>query len=196
MQQDTAARERLICEMMRLVHEHGVTATSVSDVAEAAGVTKGALYHHFTTKHDLGLAALERAGAEFIDFIDDALNGRTGRAALESFFSAALDTHRRRGFVGGCPFGNLALEMADSDAHYTGILTQVFDTWVSRIQDVVVEGQQANEIRGDLAPDELARLIVAALEGGIMMSRLTKDEAPMKHCIESLRAMIVTGGGQ
>lgn len=194
MKQEAAARERLIREMIRLVHEQGVGATSVSDVAEAAGVTKGALYHHFATKDDLGLAALEHAEAEFSDFIDDALSGRSGLVALESFFSAALDIHRRRGFVGGCPFGNVALEMADRDRSYTEILNSVFDSWVSRLRDVMVEGQQAGEIRDDLAPDDLARLTVATIEGGIMMSRLKKDEEPMKHCIDSLRGMLATVG--
>lgn len=192
MSQDTATRERLITEMMRLVHEKGFGATSISDVAQAAGVTKGAVYHHFSTKDHLGLAAVEHAGAGFARFVDGALKGPTALAALDNFFNAALDTHRRRGFVSGCPFGNLALEMADSAPHYRKTLTRVFDAWVSRIQDVITEAQQAGEIRNDLSANQLARLIVAGLEGGIMMSRLTKDEGPMKDCIESLRAMLVT----
>ncbi|MFW6156263.1 MAG: TetR family transcriptional regulator C-terminal domain-containing protein, partial [Armatimonadota bacterium] len=157
---------------------------------------KGALYHHFTTKNDLGLAALEYAAAQFSEFLDDALEGRSGLAALESLFDAAVDVHRRRGFVGGCPFGNLALEMADSDPRYTRTLLRVFDTWISRIGDVVVEGQQAGEMRTDIPPARLARLIVAALEGGIMMSRLSKDDRPMSDCAESLRTMLATASSE
>jgi TetR/AcrR family transcriptional repressor of nem operon len=184
-------RERLICEMMRLAHRQGFRATPVDDVIEATGVTKGALYHHFPSKDHLGLAALERFSTDFRMFLDQAMGGRTGLDALDGFFAAALDRHRGRAFIGGCPFGNTALEMADGDPRYAEMVAEVFDEWVTRIRDAIADAQQAGEVRDDLAADDLARLVVASVEGGIMQSRLTRNEAPMKGCIESLRALLI-----
>jgi AcrR family transcriptional regulator len=54
-------RERLISEAQRLFREHGYAATSLEQIAEAAEVTKGAIYGHFSSKEDLLLSAIETA---------------------------------------------------------------------------------------------------------------------------------------
>lgn len=179
---------------MRLAHHRGFVATSVNDVLEATGVTKGALYHYFPTKDDLGLAALECAAAQFMEFLDGAIAGPTGLDGLDGFLQAALDKHRGRAFVGGCPFGNTALEMADGDPRFAEAVSAVFDAWVLKLQRAIEDGQQAGQIRDDLAADKLARLVVATVEGGIMLSRLKKEEGPMRDCLDSLRALLITSG--
>ena len=136
-------------------------------------------------------AALERAGDDFRAFLDQAMAGRSGLEALDGFFQAALDRHRGWAFIGGCPFGNTALEMADDDPRYVALLAAVFADWVLRIEGAIAEAQRAGQVREDLAADELARLVVATVEGGIMLSRLKKEEGPMRGCVESLRALLI-----
>jgi len=187
-------KQRLIREMMRLTHLRGFGATSINDVIAASGIKKGALYHHFSAKDDLGIAALDQWRSDFDAFLRNALDGRTGLDALDSFLQAALDKHRGRAFVGGCPFGNTALEMADGDSRYAEAVSAVFDAWVLKLQGAIAAGQQAGEIRDDMAAEDLARLVVATVEGGIMLSRLKKEEGPMRGCIESLRKMLVERG--
>lgn len=189
-----STRERLIHAMLQLSHSRGFGGTSIDDVLKLAGVKKGALYHHFDSKDDLALASLEHAAADLAEFLESAMAGLTGLAALDAFFAAALTKHRLQAFIGGCPFGNAALEMADSDRRFAEVLRRVFDAWRQRLQEVIAQGQQAGEIRNDIPPDRLARLVVAGVEGGIMMSRLTKDEGPMRECIESLRALLRPAG--
>jgi AcrR family transcriptional regulator len=52
-------RERLLGEARRLFRERGYAATSLEQIAEAAGVTKGAIYGHFSSKEDLLISAIE-----------------------------------------------------------------------------------------------------------------------------------------
>lgn len=63
------AREKLLDATIRLVRERGFASTSVDDLCAAAGVTKGAFFHHFDSKEALGVAAAEywsaRTGAFF-----------------------------------------------------------------------------------------------------------------------------------
>lgn len=183
-------RERLLDEMTALVERQGFRPTSVNDVLQAAGIKKGTLYYHFPGKDELGLAVLERAASEFLAFLDSTLTGPTPMDAIESFFKAAFKRHSRTGFVGGCLWGNTALEMSDSSPVYTEFVQKVFDEWIGRVERVIRLGQEAGQIRTDRSAGELARMVVAGIEGGIMMSRLTKKDRPFKECLESLRALL------
>jgi TetR/AcrR family transcriptional repressor of nem operon len=185
-----STRKRLVDEMSRLVQRQGFGSTSVNDLLHAAGITKGALYYHFPGKDELGLAVLEREREDFLAFLDSALAAPTPMEALERFFKAALQKHRKTGFVGGCLWGNTALEMSDSSPDYTALVGKVFDEWICRIERVVRSGQEAGQIRTDQPAAELARLVVAGIEGGIMMSRLTKQDGPLRNCLESLCVLL------
>ncbi|MCA0401860.1 MAG: TetR/AcrR family transcriptional regulator [Proteobacteria bacterium] len=57
------AREKILAATLKLVREKGFTATTVDDLCTAAGVTKGAFFHHFASKEALGVAAAEHWSA-------------------------------------------------------------------------------------------------------------------------------------
>lgn len=190
MRDSKTTRDRLLNETARLVEKQGFGPTSVNDVLQAVGIKKGTLYYHFPGKDELGLAVLERARDDFLAFLDSALDTPMPMEALERFFKAALQKHRKTGFVGGCLWGNTALEMSDSSPVYTAFVGKVFEEWICRIERVIHSGQQAGQIRTDLSAAELARLVVAGIEGGIMMSRLTKQDGPLRSCLDSLRVLL------
>ncbi len=183
-------RERLLNETERLVRRRGFSRTSVSSLIEAAGVKKGALYHHFPGKDDLGLAVLARDRDGFLAFLDANLDPAMPLESLDRFFAAALAKHRDTGFVGGCLWGNTALEMSDSDTPYVDMVKRVFEYWITKIECVISSGQEAGQIRTDLPAAHLANLIVSGIEGGIMLSRLTKQEGPLKNCLCALRLLL------
>ncbi|HZJ02511.1 MAG TPA: TetR family transcriptional regulator C-terminal domain-containing protein, partial [Thermoleophilia bacterium] len=121
---------------------------------------------------------------------DQALSGATPGKKLTAFLEAVLVAHQEAGFVGGCIFGNTALEMGDTDAAYGRVVGEVFDRWAGRIEEIVANAQSAGEVRKDLSPGCVASHIVAALEGGIMLSRLKKDEEPLATSVECLVAFL------
>lgn len=190
MRDSKTTRDRLLDETARLVERQGFGPTSVNDVLQAAGIKKGTFYYHFPAKDELGLAVLGRARDDFLAFLDSALAAPTPMKALERFFKAALRKHRKTGFVGGCLWGNTALEMSDCSPAYTTFVGKVFDEWICRIERVIHSGQEAGQIRTDRPAAELARLVVAGIEGGIMMSRLTKRDGPLRSCLKSLRVLL------
>jgi TetR/AcrR family transcriptional repressor of nem operon len=184
-------RNRILAVTQELINTKGFGATSINDIVEATGIQKGGIYFHFDGKDSLALAVLEEAHSEFREFLTQALEGDTPRARLESFFRSALDKHLATGFVGGCIFGNSALEMSDRDARFAKTIERVFDEWVAMLKDVVVAAQKAGEIRTDFSANDLAVQIVATIEGGIMLSRLKKNEEPMRQCLEILRRVLM-----
>ncbi len=184
-------RERLIESARELARRRGFDRTSVTDVLEHSGVGKGSFFHYFPSKESLGLAVLERDRLEFIATLEVCLGGEGSAVErLDCFFDAALRMHRGTGFVGGCLWGNTALEMSDTNSIFADFVAKVFDEWTQKLAAVIRAGQLVGEIRGDCLADDLARSVVATIEGGIMMSRLQKDEVPLKGCLDMTRVLL------
>ena len=183
-------RDRLIDAAYELARRKGFDRTSIAEVMEAADVGKGSLYHHFPDKASLGLAVLERDREVFMTMIDDCLTASTPLEGLDRFLTTALERHRETGFVGGCLWGNTALEMSDSNPAYAQRVAAVFDEWIGKLAETIRAGQDRGMIRADFPATDLARSVVASVEGGIMLSRLTKEAAPLRACLASLRAML------
>lgn len=190
MRDGEATRQRLLDVATQLVHERGFLATSLSDLLNAAGIKKGSLYYHFPGKDDLGLAVLQRAKGQFLQALNERLAAPTPAQSLERFFDFVLEWHRGKGFVGGCLFGNTALETSDTHRRYANAVREVFREWIDRLAAVIRAGQSAGQFRADIPAPTLAEVTVATIEGGIMLARLHKAEGPLRACLESLRTFL------
>ena len=180
-------REKILEAARGLFNTKGFNATTISDLVEATGMQKGSLYFHFPGKDAIAREVFKEATDEFMEFLGKVLGGDNPGAGLENFFRAALDKHLATGFVGGCIFGNAALEMTDFDPEFAGMTDRVFDDWIDRVASVVAGAQKRGQIRTDIDSEALAKHIIATIEGGIMMSRLKKDDRPMRECLDTLR---------
>ncbi len=183
-------KQKIIAEATKLVQQKGFEATSMSDVVEATGLQKGCLYFHFTGKDELLTSILEKSKTDFFQLVDGALHGKTPGEQLDNFLKGVLEYQKSLGFSGGCIFGNIAAEMSDKDKRVATFVKDLFDEWIEKIRLVVKAAQKTGEISTDVSSDVLARHIIMALEGGIMLSRLAKHEKPLKDCLSSLRVMI------
>lgn len=180
-------RDKILEAARELFNTKGFSATTISDLVQATGLQKGSLYFHFSGKNAIAREVVTEATDEFMGFLSKVLDGDNPGACIDSFFCCALDKHLASGFVGGCIFGNTALEMSDSDPEFAGAIDKVFDEWIRRVDVVVADAQKMGQIRADISSEALAKHIIATIEGGIMMSRLKKDERPMRECLETLR---------
>ena len=183
-------REKILDEAAQVFHRKGFLTTTVNDLLDATGSTKGNLYFHFPSKEEVGLEVLRRAKKQFGQFLDDALQGPTPGARLDGFFRQVLERNRRKGFVGGCLFGNTALEASDTAPAFAALVRDVFAEWIGRLQVAISEAQACGQIRRDVSAADLAELVVGAVEGGIMQSRLQKKEGPLARALDSLRTLL------
>ena len=183
-------RSKILEEATQVFHRKGFSATTVNDLLQATGTTKGNLYFHFSSKEAVGLAVLQRAGDAFRQFLGSSLQGTTPGARLEHFFHQVLEKNRRKGFVGGCIFGNTALESSDTAPPYANLVSEVFAAWIGRLQETIAAAQACRQVRDDLPAPQLAELVVAIIEGAIMQARLNKAEGPMARALDSLRTLL------
>ena len=180
-------KDRIINETINIILLKGIESTSISDIIKATGIARGSLYHHFPDKEALMSEAIKKYEQRFVEFLNNALAGKTPGEKIYNFLDSAFKIHVNRNFQGGCIFGNTALEMADKNYVFRELVNKVFEEWAKTLSTVIKEAQNTGEVRNDINPDDLACFIVASVEGGIMLSKVKKDENPLSKVILLLK---------
>lgn len=179
-------RARILDAAYDLFQSRGYSATSVHEIAAAAGVTGGALHHHFATKKAIGLAVInDRVGAAleetWLDPVRSAANARDGILEILDSLARELDA---QGSVRGCPVNNLTLELAYADPEFRAELKRLFDLWRSAI---------AERLSGAKDREALAALVVAAYSGAMAMAKVEQRGEPLRLCARELNRLLAKG---
>ena len=185
-----ATRDQILDAAGRLIHLRGYHCTSLDDVLRESGVGKGNFYYYFRSKEDLGHAIIDRIVQAFVErTLEPAFKDRDGDAIeqLHAFLAHVLDSQRERNCVGGCPMGNLASELSDVHEGFRQRLAEIFSQWRIRLAETLARGKSSGRLCGDFDPAGAAQFLVAALEGAMLMSKVTRDIAIMESCVEELK---------
>lgn len=183
-------RDHILKVTRKILVAQGFHNTSISAVIEATGVKKGNLYYHFASKEDLGLAVLEDAKEEFFSFLAKALSGRDPVEKIINSCKAICAEQEKNNFVGGCLFGNTALEMADSNQKFSGVIQEVFSRWTGLLAEHLSEARETGLLPPATNPGLLAKTVVATLEGAIMMSRVSKDKEELNDFLAAITGLL------
>ena len=160
-------REALLRAAFGEIHRSGFQAASLERILSTAGVTKGALYHHFPNKAALGYAVVDELIKPFIterwirplDGADDPIQTIIdGLADLADHMTpAAIEL--------GCPLNNLMQEMSPVDEGFRRRLSAVGEAWQARITRALARGQGRGTVRDNIDPSKTAGFLYAAYEG-------------------------------
>lgn len=183
-------RDHILKATRKILVTHGFHNTSINAVIEATGVKKGNLYYHFTSKDDLGLAVLLDAKDEFFSFLSKALNGRDPLEKIINSCKAIFAEQKKNNFVGGCLFGNTALEMTDSKPEFGLVIQDVFDQWTKTLEVLLVEARGSGILNSRSPEKLLAKSVVAMVEGAIMMSRVSKSEKDLRDFLKAIKNIL------
>lgn len=183
-----ATRERILLGASRLFHERGVGATSVDDVLAAAAAGKGQFYRYFRSKEELVAAVVDHQLYDYLTGQRQTLEQLDDWAALDRYLHGLAAAHRERGFVGGCPVGSLAVELADQDESLRRQIAVALDEW----QGSLVIGLRRLVDRGLLRPDapaeRLAASALAAIQGAYLLATVHRDGEVMAETLAELMA--------
>ncbi|MBA3004170.1 MAG: TetR/AcrR family transcriptional regulator [Desulfurivibrio sp.] len=183
-------REHILKTSRKILVAQGFHNTSVSEIVSATGVKKGNLYYYFASKEELGLAVLEDAKVEFFLFLDKALSGPDPVAKVVNSCQAIFNIQKKNNFVGGCLFGNTALEMTDSNPEFAAVIQEVFDLWTKRLEDLLLAAQKSGRLNSPIPPRLLAKTVVATVEGALMMSRVSKREKDLRDFLAAVKSLL------
>lgn len=181
-----AMRRKVLDVAEAAFQEKGYHATSLGDLMKAAGVSGGALHHHFPTKKAIALAVIEERVAVAVDetWIRPVSAAASAREGVRDVFAAVADELDAQGFVRGCPLNNLAHELSLADPDLRAAMDGIFAGWRDAIAEKARDDRQRGIDDAPADPEQFAALAVAIYSGAMSMAKTAQDAAMLRRCGE------------
>ncbi len=181
-------RRRIVDAAADLIFQQGVAHTTIEDVRAAADVSSSQLYHYFDDKPALVRAVVDHqadtiiAGQETFDL--SSLDG------LRAWRDSVIEHQREVNCLGGCPIGSLGSELAETDPKARAHLAEGFNRWEDAIRSGFREMHARGRLTPDTNPDTLALALLAALQGGLLLTQIERDTKPLEAALDSILELV------
>jgi AcrR family transcriptional regulator len=177
-------RQRLLQTAFEEFYRHGFQGGSLNRIVEESGLTKGALFHHFASKQELGYAVVEevirpRFEAGWIEPLERSEDPLEDTRRLLLHFAQ----ERVAGYtlIQGCPLNNLAQEMSPLDEEFRQRLEKIYAAWRSAFQRALTRGIETGRVRKDIDPGKVAAFLVAAITGVLSTAKNAQAEQLLRE---------------
>ncbi|ARU25485.1 MULTISPECIES: TetR/AcrR family transcriptional regulator [Ralstonia solanacearum species complex] len=181
------ARQRVVMAAAEMLARHGLNATSIREMAKRAEAPLGSTYHHFPGgKQQVVVEAVKFAGARVSAGLDHYLKAGVV-AGLRGFLSMWRDLLVRSDFRIGCPVMATAVDEPIDDLAEDALAAAaaVFSDWERKlVASLEAQGRDRASASG------LATLIIASVEGAIVLCRAQRSIAPFDSVAEQLEALV------
>ena len=175
------ARDRLLEAAFSEIHKHGFQGMRVDAVLEKTSLTKGAFYHHFSSKQALGIAVVdELIHGKITDIWLDTLNNSSDPInAIQDAFEKSAECYGMEMLMLGCPLNNLAQEMSPINEEFRVHINDIFHQWHEALVGALKRGIEVGNIIEEIDPLSVATFILACVEGSIGLAKNERDLAPI-----------------
>lgn len=184
------ARERILRAGALLFLTRSYHAVGVDELCAAADVRKGSFYHYFPAKTDLAKAVIDLHAGELwarLEDDDSASPAKRLHAAADAIGMIQTGFEARFGRAVGCPFGNLAAELATTDEDVRLHVAAVLGELERRLALVCHQAAEQELLRPSVDPDQLAHALLAQYQGMILLAKVnatgTGALAPALHAL-------------
>jgi TetR/AcrR family transcriptional repressor of nem operon len=175
-----ATRARILAVAAELILAKGVAGTQIEDVRKAAGVSGSQMTHYFRDKRTLIKDVIAWQADKMLE-----LPELDSFAALQQWTAMVVERQTARGFQGGCDFGSLAGQLVESDDETRRDLVRGFERWLEAFRRGLDSMRARGDLREDADPDALAQSLLAALQGGLLLSQTLRRADPLRNSLDA-----------
>lgn len=181
-------RQHIIEKSAELFNQKGYAGSSIQDIIQVTGLTKGGVYRTFSGKDEIALEAFDYAmRISMENFLKASEAAVTGIDKIIAVCKVYEDPVNHSPIEGGCPLFNTAVEADDGYLPLREKAVLAHGQFVAFIQRILDKGILAGELSSDLHTEAVASFVVSSLEGGVMASRLTRDNKHVQFVIQQIR---------
>jgi len=174
-----------------IFNRKGFAGTSLSDMTEATGLTKGSIYGNFSNKDEVALAAFDHNLGKINQIIQAEMNKRHTVKEQLLVFAHVYNDYLNLPFPdGGCPLLNTAIEADDTHPQLRLKAANAIIAWKNRLVGLLEKGIRNKEFKSVADPEQIALTLIATIEGGIMISKLTGKMNHLRLIMKSVEKQI------
>lgn len=188
-----STREKIIQKASELFNTYGYHGCSLSQIMEATELKKGGIYNHFKNKDEIAIESFnynyDRMLARFRNRLDQDRTPMEKIFSVIDVFTSIVDDPIVKG--GGCPIFNTAMDSTNTHPQLKQRAKEGIKSLKTYIQVKLQEGIESGEFRKEIKIDQVATLIIATLEGAIIMSRVEENNGCVNLAADYLKTYIV-----
>jgi TetR/AcrR family transcriptional repressor of nem operon len=169
---------------LEMLLERGYAGTSVQDVLERTGMPKGSFYHHFQSKEDMALQAVDLYTSKGHALMDATLELGTNPPLdrVRDFFQRLGEFYGTQGYL-GCMLGALGQELSGVSPVFCAKIEECLSSLAKRIGDCLEDARREGSLSPEIDPQQLANLWINVWEGAALRSRLLRDPQPLRDVL-------------
>ena len=189
MKKAASTRLPILNKAFELIYMYGYQATSVDKIIETTDVTKGAFFYHFKSKDEMGLAMIREIVAPRLRalLIDPLYNSSPNVIdTINNTITRAMDGFNDYDVRHGCPINNLVQELSPINESFRLSLQKILEEWNLKLADLIEEGKEQGQIRGDVNSKTAALFIVVSYEGMRGIGKVYQNHTLYASYVEQL----------
>jgi TetR/AcrR family transcriptional repressor of nem operon len=182
-------KEHIIRQSAGLFNTKGYTGTSLSEIIERCNVRKGGIYNHFENKDEIALAAFDYMFKQLKDLLSKAVTEQSEPTEkILALCEAYIMLVEEDACEGGCPIMNTAVENDDGHPMLKQKAQLAMSEIMSGLGEIIREGMKRQQFRSNIDVEEACSVVIALIEGGVMLSKLYNDNKYIRHCTNQVKA--------
>lgn len=174
-----------------IFNKKGYASTSLNDMIEATGLTKGSIYGNFENKDEVALAAFDFNFQSVVNYLKERMDKHESIIAKLLVYPQTYRKYLELSFLhSGCPVLNTAVEADDMHPQLKIKAANAIEFWRSSIERRVKEGIISGELKPDINIDEVCTVIISLIQGGVIQTKVTGNVAALKAGMDFLENYI------
>lgn len=185
-------KQFIIEKVAPIFNKKGFAGTSLSDLTEATGLTKGSIYGNFTNKDEVAIEAFKYNLSVITNSFFEEIS-RSTLSPLEKLLAFPKSYQMRYDSVilmGGCPILNTATDADDTHPELKKLVQDAVLKIEKSLVSLIKEGISKNQIKPDTKPRKIAEVMISLVEGGFMMAKLLDNRKYFEHSLEQMEVII------
>lgn len=184
-------RQYIIEKTAPIFNSKGYAGTSINDIMDVTGLTKGAIYGNFDNKDEVAIAAFDYNFANITNYIATRIRERDSAIGKLLVYP---ETHRqilKLPFLkGGCPVLNTSVDSDDTHPQLREKVLAALQLWRNSVERIITKGIQNKEIKESANPAQFATILISLTEGAVMQAKLSGKTTELNIAMDFLVKMI------
>ena len=176
-------RDSILDAGLRVMFRKGYVGAGVRDIVAEAPAPQGSFTNHFRSKEEFAREVLDRYFDDLTRLVAETLGdrSRSPRLRLRRYLDLISDRLAKAEFGRGCLIGDFSLEAAPQSERLRLRLAEIFVEWRAPFAACIAEGQAADEIASEFAPEDLAEFLLSSWEGAILRMKVERNGEPLER---------------